>query len=312
MSAVPTISLRDGISDAATLARLDAACRDHGFFLLTDHGMGAAIEDMWSASKGFFSAPMAYKRKVMRTDEIPLGYYERELTKRKRDQKEVFDYMKPRPDKSDVNQWPQDATFKYALLSFFDAAAVVAQETLELVYAALGSDSESLPQGDARTSTVRLNYYPHEDPLSDEERADIAGLGDMALHHHTDPGVLTLLLQDTAGGLQTHSTEDGWIDVPPQPDTVVVNLGDSLQVWSNDVYRAAVHRVRPVSRDGRYSTPFFYNPTRDAVLKPLVELDESEPRYRSFTWREFIQARVEDNYADLGEEDTQISQYRLS
>jgi isopenicillin N synthase-like dioxygenase len=312
MSAVPTISLRDGISDAATMARLDAACRDHGFFLLTDHGMDAAIEAMWSASMEFFTAPMDYKRQVMRTDEIPLGYYERELTKRQRDQKEVFDYMKPRPDKTDVNQWPEDPTFKDALISFFDAAALAAQQTLALVYSALGANPKVLPRGDARTSTVRLNYYPQEDPLAEVERVGIAELGDMALHHHTDPGVLTLLLQDAAGGLQTHSHEDGWIEVPPQPGTIVINLGDSLQVWSNDVYRAAIHRVVPVGHGGRYSTPFFFNPTRDAVLEPLPELDDAEPKYRTFTWREFIRARVDDNFADLGEDDTQISQYRVN
>jgi isopenicillin N synthase-like dioxygenase len=62
--------------------------------------------------------------------------------------------------------------------------------------------------------------------------------------------------------------------------------------------------------DGRFSTPYFYNPKGDAVLEPLTELSGDAPLYRSFTWREYIKGRVDDNYADLGEDDIQIEQYR--
>ena len=134
----------------------------------------------------------------------------------------------------------------------------------------------------------------------------------MALHHHTDPGILTLLVQDAVGGLQTESLEDGWIDVPPVPGTIVVNLGDAMQVWTNDAYRAAIHRVTPRRGQPRYSTPYFYNPQSDAWLEPLEGLTEAAPRYRRFTWKEFIQARVSDNFADLGAEDTQISHYKIA
>ena len=173
-----------------------------------------------------------------------------------------------------------------------------------------------MPEGAPRTSTVRLNYYPVSDTLSDDEQSEVAGLGDMALHHHTDPGVLTLLLQDMTGGLQTLSKKDGWIDVTPEEGTIVVNLGDSLQVWSNDNYRAAVHRVVPMASlpngsGWRFSTPYFYNPKGDAVLEQLSELSGDAPAYRSFTWREYIKGRVDDNYTDLGEEDIQIAQYRV-
>ena len=192
---------------------------------------------------------------------------------------------------------------------------MVAQRTLSLVYRALAGDELDqlmMPEGAPRTSTVRLNYYPVADPLSKGEQAGIANLGDMALHHHTDPGVLTLLLQDSTGGLQTLSKAHGWIDVPPEDGTIVVNLADSLQVWTNDIYRAAVHRVLPVKGSGRYSTPYFFNPKRDAVLEPLSQLSNDVPVYRSFTWREYIKGRVDDNYTDLGEDDIQISQFRLS
>ena len=138
-------------------------------------------------------------------------------------------------------------------------------------------------------------------------------LGDMALHHHTDSGILTLLCQDMTGGLQTHSQQHGWIDVPPTEGTIVVNIGDAIQVWSNDNYRAALHRVVPVSAegDGRYSTAYFYSPKRDAILEPLPPLYDGEPRFKSFTWREYIKGRLDDNYDDRGVDDIQIDRFRL-
>ena len=62
----------------------------------------------------------------------------------------------------------------------------------------------------------------------------------------------------------------------------------------------------------RYSIPYFYNPPFDAVIQPIEELCEDGPRYRPFTWREFIQARIDDNFADPGVEDTQVSHFRIA
>ena len=68
------------------------ACRDHGFFLLLGHGLDEVNEGMWAAARQFFSAPREVKRSVLRDADNPMGFYDRELTKRKRDQKEVFDF----------------------------------------------------------------------------------------------------------------------------------------------------------------------------------------------------------------------------
>jgi len=200
------------------------------------------------------------------------------------------------------------------MTEFFDAFGQLAGETLRLVHSVLGLSEQEIAahRGSPPVSTVRLNHYPVDDPLAEGERAKVTPLGDLALGHHTDPGVLTLLLQDETGGLQTESREAGWIDVPPQPGSIVVNLGDTLRVWTNDRYRASVHRVVPMTRSQRYSIPYFFNPQVDCVISPIAELCAEPPRYRPFTWREFIQARIDDNFADLGKEDTQIDHYRVS
>ena len=153
---VPTIDLRAAYHDATALALVDTACRDHGFFSLTNHGIDSAIDKMWSASRNFFKRPVAFKRSLLRTAEQPLGYYDRELTKRLRDQKEVFDYMQPRADDGDRNQWPAgEQEFRQMLEDFFEEASLVAVKTLNLVYHALGADDTDLPKGDPRTSNVR-------------------------------------------------------------------------------------------------------------------------------------------------------------
>ena len=316
MNQVPVIDIsREHTFD--TLVELDRACRDHGFFLLTGHGHDATIDRMWDNAQKFFAAPRATRLAILRTEDKPLGYYDRELTKQKRDLKEVFDYMRPAADSKARNQWPPEMDeFKQAMTDFYEDMSDLASRTLLLLHKALKIDGTDQRQqqlvGDANTSNVRLNNYPVEDPLSEAEKAEVNDLGDMALHHHTDPGLITLLLQDDTGGLQALSAEDGWIDVPPLDGAVIVNLGDALQAWSNDEYRAAVHRVIPMVGRPRMSTPYFYNPTADAVIEPHPALVDGQPKYRAFAWKEFIQSRIDDNFQDLGEADTQVDKYRIA
>ena len=84
--------------------------------------------------------------------------------------------------------------------------------------------------------------------------------------------------------------------MPPRNSQIVVNIGDTFQVWSNDRYRAGVHRVTPITTQSRFSIPYFYNPAYPQVIEPISELSDGHPRYRPFTWKEFIQARVDDNF----------------
>jgi len=309
---VPTIDISR--PTAASMEALDAACREHGFFLLRGHGLDDLIDRTWEQTRRFFTSSLELKNGVLRSDDNALGYYDRELTKRKRDHKEVFDFMQPEsPIGVERNRWPDDLPgFRETLVEYFDAFGRMSEETLRLVHRALGLSEDVIEshRGSPAVSTVRLNHYPVGDPVEASERDGLADLGDVALGDHTDPGVITLLLQDDRGGLQTLTRDGRWLDVPPEPGTIVVNLADSLQVWTNDRYRAAVHRVVPMTEGARYSIPYFFNPELEAVIAPIEELCDEGPLYRPFTWREFIVARINDNYADLGAEDTQVSHFR--
>ena len=311
MDLVPVVDIRD--PGATSLADLDRACRDHGFFLLAGHGLDDVIARTFEAARAFFDSPFEIKDFVRRDARNPLGYNERELTKRQRDHKEVFDLVDPLQGRAKhYNRWPDLPGFHEAIADHYDACSDLALKTTELVLTALGLSGRVLAahQGDRATSNMRLNHYTVGDPIPAGERDGLADLADVALGQHTDLGLITLLIQDDVGGLQAESSEHGWIDVEPRPGTIVVNLADCMQVWSNDRYRAAVHRVLPMTTSTRMSIPYFLNPPRDCVVEPIPELT-GDARYRSFTFRDFIDARSADNYADSGAPDTQISDFLL-
>lgn len=315
----PGLSARERSETYAALAR---ASEDHGFFFLRGHGQDALIAAVFAEAEAFFQLPRADKLKVVRDATNPLGYFDRELTKQRRDLKEVFDFKAGghlSKDPLKRTRWPDHrAEFRTVLTDFFAAFTALSETTMELVFTALGMPADKIADtmresfGDRHSSAARLNFYPPEDPLPASERGDVTPLGDMALHHHTDPGAVTLLLQDDHGGLQAFSKRHGWIDIAPRPGTIVVNVGDILQVWTNDRCTAGMHRVVPVASTGRgrYSVPFFYQPRIDAVIEPWTEAGEAA-RYQPFSWREYIHGRVSDNFADYGVEDIQISRFRI-
>ena len=325
MDNIPTISLREfldgrlGSEDQHALAR---ACEDHGFFLLRDHGAEDIVSEVFRQAQDFFAQPHAVKSELYRNESNPLGYYDRELTKHKRDQKEVYDfkaggYISSNPERQ--TRWPQQPReFRSSLTEFFTTFTALSDHTMRLIFESLGMQAAMAGEyvqnsfGEQHSSAARLNYYPAHDPVPAEERGSATSLGDMALHHHTDPGAITLLLQDDLGGLQTRSKKYGWLDVEPQAGTIVVNVGDVLQVWTNDRCTAAIHRVLPVKQSvGRYSVPFFYQPKYDATIEPWCGEGE-QARYRSFSWRDFIRGRVTDNFSELDTEDIQITKYRIA
>jgi isopenicillin N synthase-like dioxygenase len=313
MELVPTVDISD--PSATELSAVDAACRDHGFFLLSGHGLDDLIARTFAQGEQFFAAPYPVRDAIRRDADNPLGFNDRELTKRRRDHKQVFDFVDPDHEVGlAANRWPTlDQSYRSTLTEFYDAFSALATRTVELVLDVLDvpAGQRSPYRGDRTASAVRINHYTVDDPVPADERSGLADLGPTALGYHTDPGVLTLLLQDAVGGLQADSSTHGWIDVPPRPGTIVVNLGDVLQVWSNDRFRAAVHRVLPMTATSRMSIPYFFNPARDATIEPIDAVADDSPRYRSFTWREFMGARNADNFADEGADDTQVSDYAL-
>lgn len=322
MQDIPLIDF-DTLDSAAMRQALDRACRDWGLFYLTGNAVHRQLTDrMFTAMHAFFSLPVPYKRAVERTASNPWGFYDRELTKNARDWKEIFD-VGPDIHTDGLHgaraQWPEESIasrmrgFRSTLQEFTGACEQVAARLLRAISANLGMPARHLDACfDAmHTSFLRLNYYP---PCAHPAPADTPGIpasGHLGIHHHTDAGALTLLLQDMQPGLQVlHG--DRWHLVQPRDDALVVNIGDIVQVWSNDRYRAPLHRVLAHAATPRFSAPYFYNPSYTTVYAPLPGACDAAhpPRYRPICWGEFRAARAAGDYADYGEE-VQISHYRI-
>ena len=152
------------------------------------------------------------------------------------------------------------------------------------------------------TSFLRLNYYPRCPAPARPVDRSTARDGHLGVNDHTDAGALTLLLQDEQPGLEVfHDNE--WHLVEPRRDALVVNIGDIVQVWSNDRYTAALHRGLVSADAERFSAPFFFNPAYSTVYAPLPSTVDAEhpPRYRPIHWGEFRAHRTAGDYADHGE-----------
>jgi isopenicillin N synthase-like dioxygenase len=94
---------------------------------------------------------------------------------------------------------------------------------------------------------------------------------------HTDWGAVTLLAQDTLGGLEVRNVDAEWIRATPIPGTFVVNLGDLMQRWTNGIYLSNMHRVKNnSSTQDRYSMPFFYGPRPDSRIECMPTCTDAE------------------------------------
>jgi len=309
---VPVIDVTE-LDDPATLAALDAACRDWGFFQIVGHGVDRGVTDaLLMQMRRFFALDGAAKRSLSRTAENPWGFYDQELTKNTRDWKEIFDYGPP--EGAAVPQWPRDLPeFQLAVQSFYRAAEKLSFQLLTALSRNLGMAPDYLAGAfmPRHLSFLRLNYYPLCPAPARPERLDRPTHGHLGINHHTDAGALTVLLQDRQPGLEVYRYGD-WHLIEPREDALVINIGDIVQVWSNDRYRASLHRVVASAAAERYSAPFFFNPAYATDYAPLPSaVDATHPaRYRPINWGEFRAGRAAGDYADVGEE-IQISQFRI-
>jgi isopenicillin N synthase-like dioxygenase len=309
---IPVIDLADA-DGGATLRAIDHACREWGFFQVTNHGIDDALMvELRRQMRDFFGQPTPVKREIVRTADNPWGFYDRELTQHTRDWKEIYDYGPPSGDVI-APQWPAALpAFKPAVRAFYEACDALAMRFLGAIATNLGMQARFLDAlfRPAHTSFLRLNYYPRCPKPTRPQNATLATDGYLGVNQHTDSGAVTVLLQDDQPGLEV--LNDGqWHLVEPRADALVVNIGDIVQVWSNDRYFAALHRGLANPDAERFSAPFFFNPAYSAVYAPLPStVDASHPpRYRPINWGEFRSRRAAGDYANHGEY-AQIGQYR--
>lgn len=276
-SIIPIIdiaALRDGSDPTAVAEALHRASREVGFIYVANHGIPETlIQSARAAALDFFRLPEDRKSEVLVNDKhrgyLGQGGATMQIGA-KADLKESFifgyedgDGVTPEDHPlRGANRWPSFMpTFKGAALAYFQAAHEVAHHLMRGF--AIGLDKEAdffLKSTAMPMSRASFVYYPPQDAA--------LGPDQFGVGPHTDFGVLTVLCQDDVGGLQVQDAGGDWVNAPPIPGTLVVNVGDLLARWTNDAYRSTPHRVVNSSGKERLSLVLAYDPEPETMIDP--------------------------------------------
>jgi isopenicillin N synthase-like dioxygenase len=266
---------------AGIAAQFLHAAKTVGFFYIRNHGIPrAVIDDAFAVSLEFFSRTLKEKESVHVSERhrgfLCIGQAKMRGSATK-DLKESFIWGREFHVDAWVslennamlgrNQWPAFIPRMPGVLNdYFERCVALGQSLLRVFAAALDVDAEYFTGAFDRTiSRGSSLYYPPQPPDLGDKQFGVAP--------HTDYGCLTLLYQDSVGGLQVRGAEGTWINAVPVPDTFVVNVGDLLARWTNNRFRSTPHRVINESGRARQSLAVFVDPNFETPISPVVALD---------------------------------------
>jgi len=267
------------------------ACREVGFLVITGQPAAASLDYVaQECLLAFFDLPEADKLTLARHQNNPVnhniyrGWFP--ALAGERSYKEGIDIgpehlvgdpiVQAREPLLEPNQWPPEAMlpgWREAVLNYWNAMNALGFVMIRAIARHLGLPANWFDDKfENSNASLRLLKYPQ--PVT---TAQLSGLtwvdtdsNDPSRHIvaavHTDSGCLSLLSQDNVGGLQVENGEGTWVDVPTIEGSLVVNIGDTLARWTNDVLRATRHRVLgPPSV--RHSIPYFFEPRFDTTIE---------------------------------------------
>jgi isopenicillin N synthase-like dioxygenase len=268
------------VERTAVAAELGRACREIGFFYVSNHGIPEAMcNAVFSAAREFFSLPLESKQQwsCRLSPYRDRGYFAMEderlnVGSGRPDHKEAFDValeltshhpdvLAGKPYRG-VNVWPTIPGWRETLLSYYDACWELGRRIHRGFALDLGIEENFFDDKlDAPLAVLRVLHYPSRPKTPDRDPESGAGT-------HTDYGNLTILSTDTVAGLQVRARSGQWIDVPKIPGAFICNISDLLMRWTNDVYVSTPHRVAIPVQD-RYSVAFFLDPNPEAQVEVL-------------------------------------------
>ncbi|MER0240444.1 2-oxoglutarate and iron-dependent oxygenase domain-containing protein [Streptomyces sp. HSW2009] len=274
---------------AEFLDRLRRAAHEIGFFQLVGHGVVGAAE-LLDLSRQFFALPDRERHELDILNSPHFRGYSRlgrEHTRGEPDQRQQLDIGPERPGARPAageptyrwligpNQWPASLPeLRQAVLAWMDQLADLSHRLLRLILESLETPADFLDTVVAPDPQVHFKLLHYPGPAA--EVVDTISPGQGA-GIHKDLGLLTLLVQDSVGGLQVAFEDDNFVDVPVVADAFVVNLGELLEVATRGYLKATIHRVvRPAPGVDRYSMPFFYSPRLEGEMRPLPSRYVSE------------------------------------
>ncbi len=306
-SIIPVIDmgpLMDGTNPNIVADALHRASREVGFIYVTNHGITESlISSTRVAALDFFRLPEDQKRQVAVSDKHR-GYLgqggAKMQTGAKADLKESFifgyegsDGVTPEDHPlRGANRWPGFMpAIQDQALAYFQAAHEVAHHLMRGFAIGLGKDESFFLKTTAMPmSRASFVYYPPQDAT--------LGPDQFGVGPHTDFGVLTVLCQDDVGGLQVQDAGGEWVNAPPIPGTLVINVGDLLARWTNDVYRSTPHRVVNSSGTERLSLVLAYDPEPLTMIDPRALFGaDVETSYDPVTCGDYLIRRFAKSFA---------------
>ncbi len=280
---------------------LGHACRGPGFFLLSGHGIdNQLISNVFQQASTFFDLPAATKAPLSILNNphnrgwAAEGSEALDETSGQVDRKQAFNIGldmaadDPRVVSGEafrgVNIWPDLSGFRDVMLQYYGAAWSLGVALHQAFARDLNLPSDYFaPYFDAPLATLRLLSYP---AASGQE-------GEIGAGAHTDYGSITLLMTDGEPGLQVRPRGGDWVDVPHADGAFVVNIGDCLMRWTNDIYVSTPHRVLPPKR-ARQSIAFFLDPNPDAMIEALPGTGDA--KYPTVTGADYLRMRLDATY----------------
>ena len=255
------------------------AARTFGFFRICDHGIDPAlIENVYRVAEQFFGLQEDYKNQyyIAKSSNhrgyVPFtekGDYPDEVHR----SYEAFDLGLDLPhDDPDYlggngvlgpNVWPHLAGFRETIAQYYDQVSALGRLICGALEAHLGLPKGAMTDQMCKPiSQLRLLHYVRQASTVERKSVNMGA--------HTDYECLTLL-HTRNQGLQVMTQDDNWIDVPVDPNVLIVNIGDMMEAWTNGIFRSTPHRVLNLKPE-RFSLPYFVATNYDTEIKPFAQL----------------------------------------
>lgn len=305
---IPTVDLSayingDEAAKKAFSKKIGDAFNEIGFVGVVNHGISKELVDaFYTGAKSFFGLPLETKRNYEVSGLAgQRGYtsFGKEHAKQSEvaDLKEFFqigqyveanDPLKSEyPDNVSVAETPDFSDKGKTLYQAFEKAGAALLEAISMY---LGLDKDYFKQEiDKGNSILRAIHYP---PITKEPETAIRA------EQHEDINLITLLVGASAGGLQLQDMQGEWLDITPEEDEIVVNVGDMLQRLTNNYLKSTTHRVvnppRELWHTPRLSIPFFLHPKSTMDLSCLAGCVTADKpiAYESITAGEYLDERL--------------------
>ncbi|KAH0748127.1 hypothetical protein KY290_027359 [Solanum tuberosum] len=274
---IPTIDLSN-FYDLNVEKSIQEAAAKWGCFQIINHEIPIEVlEDLKDATHKFFELPAEEKVKYCKDNysagESVLMFWSA-IGEKNEKVLEWRDSIKHgRNPQNDSNLWPPQT--RYQVLEYQKWVKPLAKKLLEVLLKGLNVNEidESLEPLLMGTMNINMNYYP---PCPNPSIT-------MGARRHCDGSCITLLFQDDTGGQYVRGTKgDNWIHVNPIKGALAVNIGDLLQIMSNDRYKSIEHCVAVDSSRARISLLLFVKASLDSVIGPFPQMlkDGEKPVYK--------------------------------